>query len=421
MSVNILRRYNMAAVPKIKVALKLIVFIAILYLFIYNPIFTFLGIGSAKLIIALLIIYSLLNKRIFKFLIYFKIELFFIMLLFCYSLVTSFRANDVLFTQAYLFLIWFIESIFAPIVLIILFRNEFKKYSWDNIALAIGTSASVFTLILISSPEINEYVKFSLIHSSTTVAINDQFVRGFGFAEGLHGSYAMTQGLIFGICLRLIKEKWWYCLLILPIFISIAFNARTGLIAIPISLLILFLTYNFSYRITIFFIVLFLLFYNLDFSSIYFDNDIYKYEVTFDWIYKGFYDFIDILNGESSSNFRQTLLIDEAFFPSNTFEFIFGTGNFSADFNRVDNGYYYLLWFGGWLIVLIVFFLFIYMFSRIHIIQQDNYYTYLFFILLLIYSVKSNYLFNPSGISRLIGIYYVYSILNHKIKYKYLT
>ena len=126
------------------------------------------------------------------------------------------------------------------------------------------------------------------------MAINDQFVRGFGFAEGLHGSYAMTQGLIFGICLRLIKEKWWYCLLILPIFISIAFNARTGLIAIPISLLILFLTYNFSYRITIFFIVLFLLFYNLDFSSIYFDNDIYKYEVTFDWIYMGIYDFIDM-------------------------------------------------------------------------------------------------------------------------------
>ena len=52
-------------------------------------------------------------------------------------------------------------------------------------------------------------------------------------------------------------------------------------------------------------------------------------------------------------------------------------------------------------------------------LEKDHYYTFLFIILLLIYSVKSNYLFNPSAMSRLFGYYYVYNILNHKLKFKY--
>ena len=55
---------------------------------------------------------------------------------------------------------------------------------------------------------------------------------------------------------------------------------------------------------------------------------------------------------------------------------------------------------------------------RLNRIEKEKYYPYLFFSLLLIYTVKSNYLFNPSGMSRVIGLYYVYRILSFKITIK---
>ena len=400
----------------LNVRIKLFYFIIILYLYVYNPVFSFIGIGSVKLLLVFFIIYSLFNKKTLHYLFYFKVEFLFTILLVTYSLVTSLRSNELTFKQGYLFFIWFVESIYIPIVLIIIFINEFKKYSWEKLILIIGVIASLLSLILILNPELNEYVKYTLIVSSGEENDSYHFIRGFGFAEGLRGSYGMVQGMILGICLKEVRENWRYVIIILLLIISIAFNARTGLIAFPVSILILLFSFKFNIRFIISFIIILLLIYNIDFSSIEFISD---YQETFDWLNRGFRDLNAILQGDNSSHLGRTLLVDENFSPSNTFEFIFGTGNFGAGIDRVDNGYYYLLWFGGWLIMMIVFFFLIYMFSRLYLLQKDHYYTFLFFILLLMFSVKSNYLFNPSAISRLLGIYYVYTILNHKFKFKY--
>jgi hypothetical protein len=150
----------------------------------------------------------------------------------------------------------------------------------------------------------------------------------------------------------------------------------------------------------------------LNFALI-FDSFISNNQETFDWLSSGYEVVMASLQGDISVGATQTLLVDEKFMPSNLTSLLFGTGNFGPSIGRVDNGYYYYLWFGGWIFMSIIFLFLLYTFIRFSRIERIKYYPYLFFTLLLIFTIKSNYLFNPSGMSRVIGLYYVFRILSN--------
>ena len=390
---------------------KLIIFVLILYGYIYNPIFNVIGIGSVKVLLLIAIIYSFFNDSIFKSLVYFKTELLFILILVIYSFLSSLRSEVGLFTQAYLFIVWFIESIYLPVVIFIVFKKEMDKYQWDKLLITVGAIAAGITLILIFKPSLNDFVRYTLIQTSGKELDEYAFIRDFGLADGLRGAYPMTQGLILGLCLFALRKSLWYVLLILPLLVSIAFNARTGLLALPISLILLLVHFKFNFRLTLVFISLFLLI--LNFASI-FGSFISNNQETFDWLSIGYEEITANLQGDRTGVASEILFVDEKFIPPNTFSLLFGTGKFGPGLGRVDNGYYYYLWFGGWIFMSFLFLFLLYTFLRLNRIEKEKYYPYLFFCLILIYNVKSNFLFNPSGMSRVIGLYYVYRILSYK-------
>jgi hypothetical protein len=361
------------------------------------------------------IIYSFFNNKIFKSLVHFKAELIFVFILVIYSFLRSLRSEVGLFTQEYLYIVWFVESIYLPIVIYFVFKKDIDTYHWAKLLLTVGVLAAGITIILIFNPSLNAFVRYTLIQTSAEELDGYDLVRDFGLAEGLRGTYPMTQGLILGMCLFALRRSVWYALMILPLFVSIAFNARTGLLAIPISLILLLVHFKFNFRVILVFASLFLLI--LNFASI-FDSFISNNQETFDWLSIGYEELIANLQGDKTGGASETLLIDEKFMPSNTISLLIGTGNFGPSVGRVDNGYYYYLWFGGWIFMSIKFLFLLYTFIRINRIEKEKYYPYLFFFLLLIYTVKSNYLFNPSGMSRLIGFYYVYLILSYKTSIK---
>lgn len=390
---------------------SLIFFVLILYGYIYNPVFSVIGIGTVKILLFIAIFFSFLNTTIFKSLVHFKTELLFILILVIYSFLSSLRSEVGLFTQAYLYIVWFVESIYLPIVIYFVFKKDIDTYHWAKLVLTVGVLAAGITIILIFNPSLNAYVRYTLIQTSAEELDGYALVRDFGLAEGLRGTYPMTQGLILGMCLFALRRSVWYALMILPLVASIAFNARTGLLAIPISLILLLVHFKFNFRVILVFASLFLLI--LNFASI-FDSFVSNNQETFDWLSIGYEELIANLQGDKTGVASETLLIDEKFMPSNTISLLIGTGNFGPSVGRVDNGYYYYLWFGGWIFMSIIFLFLLYTFIRINRIEKEKYYPYLFFFLLLIYTVKSNYLFNPSGMSRLIGFYYVYRILSYK-------
>lgn len=394
-----------------RVALKLVFFIAILYAYIYNPVFKAIGIGSVKILLLFAIIYGLFNTRILKYLVYFKAELLFIVVLVIYSFLSSLRSEVVLLTQAYLYIVWFVESVFLPICFFEFFRKEQHEYRFDKLLISVGGVASVITLILIFYPSLNDFVRFNLIQTNADDYDKYILIRDYGLAEGLRGTYPMTQGLILGLCLFAVRRSVWYVLLILPLLASIAFNARTGLLALPISLILLLINFKFNFRVIIVFASLLILLLNFE---LIFTSFISNNQETFDWLSNGYEVVMSSLQGDMSVGATQTLLVDEKFMPSNFTSLLFGTGNFGPSIERVDNGYYYYLWFGGWIFMSIILLFLLYTFIRINRIEKEKYYPYLFFTLLLIYTIKSNFLFNPSGMSRLIGFYYVYRILTYK-------
>ncbi len=385
--------------------------VVLLYGYIYNPIFNIIGIGSAKILLIIAIIYSFFNNKIFKSLVYFKTELIFVFILVIYSFLSALRSEVGLFAQVYLYLVWFIESIYLPIVIFVVFKKVIDKYQWDKLLITVGVIAAVITILLIFNPSLNGFVRYRLIQTSAEELDGYALVRDFGLADGLRGSYPMTQGLILGLCLFALKRSVWYALLILPLVISIAFNARTGLFAIPVSLILLLVHFKFNFRVILVLASLLLLILNF---TLIFDSFIAKNEETFYWLSKGYEEVIANLMGDRTGVAYETLLVDEKFMPYNSISLLIGTGNFGPSVGRVDNGYYYYLWFGGWIFISIIFLFLLYTFIRINRIEKEKYYPYLFFFLLLIYTVKSNYLFNPSGMSRLIGFYYVYRILSYK-------
>jgi hypothetical protein len=394
---------------------NLIFLVLLLYGFIYNPIFSILGIGSTKILLIIAIIYSFFNNEIFKSLVHFKTELIFVFILVIYSFLSALRSEVGLFTQAYLYIVWFIESIYMPLVIFVFFKKEIDTYHWDKLLTTVGVIAAGITIILIFDPLLNAYVRHTLIQTNAEELDGYALVRDFGLADGLRGTYPMTQGLILGLCLFALRRSVWYALLILPLVVSIAFNARTGLLAIPISLILLLVLLKFNFRAILVFASLFILIFN--FASI-FDLFISNNQETFDWLLMGYEEVISNLQGDRTGVASVTLLIDEKFKPSNTISLFFGTGNFGPSIGRVDNGYYYYLWFGGWIFMSIIILFLLYTFIRLIRIEKEKYYPYLFFSLLLIYTVKSNFLFNPSGMSRLIGFYYVYRILSYKTSTK---
>lgn len=389
--------------------------VLLLYGYIYNPIFSIIGIGSVKILLIMAIIYSFFNNKIFKSLVHFKAELIFVFILVIYSFFSSLRSEVALFTQAYLYIVWFIESIYLPIVIFVVFKKVIDKYQWDKLLITVGVIAAGITIILIFNPSLNNFVRYTLIQTSGKELDEYALIRDFGFADGLRGVYPMTQGLILGLCLFAIRKSIWYALLILPLVVSIAFNARTGLLALPISLILLLVHFKFNIKVILVFASFFFLILN---SALIFDSFISNNQETFDWLSIGYEEVIANLKGDRTGVASETLLVNEKFISPNTISLLFGTGNFGPSLVRVDNGYYYYLWFGGWVFMSIIFLFLLYTFMRLNRIEKEKYYPYLFFSLLLIYTVKSNYLFNPSGMSRVIGLYYVYRILSFKITIK---
>jgi hypothetical protein len=388
--------------------LRLLYIILILYLYLYNPVFLAIGIGSFKIILVISLVFIIAKPHSILLLKKFKIEAFFVFILMIYLFINSLRTLVGPFEHSYITLVWFFESIVFPIFFIFLFKNELEKFGLENLLIITGTLASLVSIILLLNPGWNYFVRNSLIYYSAIDLEGYLEVRGYGIAESLFGSYAMIQGIILGICLYLIRKSIVFFVPVLPLIIAIAFNARTGLFAIPISLLLLVFTGRVNLRwIVIFGFCSVLIFYLFNFNNSFIENN----EQTFNWIFSGFDEVVASFTGDFGfSGSTATLLQEETFIPNNVFEFFFGTAQVGPNNEPVDNGYFRTLWFGGGVNLLLLLVFFGFMFYRLWRIDRNKYYILLLFVSCLFYNLKWNFLFVPSGISRLIGLYYVWNI-----------
>ena len=405
MSISINRIYSM---------FRLLLLVTILYLFLYNPIFLALGIGCIKPLLAIAVIYAFINNRVFKLLVQFKYEAIFTFIIIIYTLFTILRSNNLgVLLLPYQHFIWFLESIFLSVVIVIWFRKEFEQHGWEKLVVITGFIASLISLVLILNPGWNEFVRTSLISDSLVEDYKSWF-RGFGIAEGLSGSYGVIQGIIVGISLYTMRCHVLYVVPVLPLLISIAFNARTGFVAVIYSFMLLIAQRRYNRRLVATVLVISLIIgYVLNSEVEYIHYDIN----TIKWAMSSFDQTGDFLSGSSDGKTVFDTLFGEYFFyPDSAMGLLLGDVIIPFhDAKHSDVGYINEVMFGGIVYLLLLLSFLAYMHIRLSKKSTDKFYPIFFLVVLLIFNIKTTCLFIPNGVFRLFVLYYVLIITSSRL------
>lgn len=325
--------------------LKNIVFAVIIYIYIFNPVFIAVGIGSIKFLLLLALVYAINHQgTVKKYFAHYKEPsiLFFILLSYVLLIIIINKGNAI--NAPYSMFLWWIESFFIPIYLI---ENFFEKKNNIKVipyVLNVGFVASLISIFLLLNPNLNEYVLGGLIELPYENNLG-RWERCFGIAEGLTSSYGIIQGIFASIALLLFDRKHKvYLFYFLTMSIATIINARTGMI--PIILAIIFKLHysikqhNYLFPIVLVFVAFIViklitytgdgLVYTLDYATIFFTAS-YEYFV----------------KGEASDYYGS---IDTFLqIPSTLFGVIFGEGRtlFGAEINSSDISFVNQIFTGG--------------------------------------------------------------------------
>ena len=391
-----------------KSIVQYIFLLVVLYLYVHNPLFSFVGgMGSIKFLYLLVIVVILLfnydYRKVYK---SFKKETGVFFLLFLYTIFRSAFGGEPDFI--YTHFIFFIEITFVPFVLVVLFDrfglSEERKFV--RFILVLGTIAGLISTVCLLVPSVNNYIKYSL-----TVLLNsDQDFwdfRGFGLSDSLTGFYGFTQGAILALGLICVKNNKWF-LFFIPIFlVSILFNAIFAVV------LIVYLLYSRSIRLSIYIgigAIVVLLAYN------YLINTGTISDESIQFVSQIFEEGTEAYQTRSvtGSNTMTWLFERMVIFPDTFDEWIFGRG-FSL-FGRAgmqsDIGYVLHLNYGGLLYSFILLYLLILVFKRMRHYKLPAYFIILFLCVYLIANFKSNYL-NNTGTFRFMMFFYYVLVYNH--------
>jgi hypothetical protein len=383
--------------------LRIIFFLLILYLYIYNPIFQILNFGLIKILLLISISYLLLKSKVNIFFKLFKIELFFILLIIFYSFLRIIFWGTMI-SIPYLHIVWFLETFIISFYLVNAFPEKLNKININSIVVLIGTIASLISLYLILNPELNSYVRNNIIVDPIDSLGEVIVYRGFSIAENSSFGYGISQGIVLSICLFSIKKSKLFLVPIILIFISIIFNARTGVFPPILTMGLLFVTRN---RINIKGIILVGLLILFIYKA-FFEYNFFNLELdSIKWAFGFFTDSKDKLNGENSAGY-DSLLGDFIFFPDSIIGIIFGDGDIVFGKNRnSDIGYINQIFFGGIFYLLLLVIFLIYIFKNFFKYNLDWKLVFVFLIVLIIANYKGNALFVPNSFNRVIILYYV--------------
>jgi len=389
--------------------LKYIILFIFIYIYIYNPIFQILGFGLIKILLLISILYVLFKRTLFvNFIITFKQEIALTLLIATYAISTEMWGDNQGRMVAYKHIIWFLECFFIPIFFVAFFKDIFQSKNWENIIIFVGISASIITLFLIFNPGINAAIRSTVITDSLDVIGDSWDYRGFTIAEGSSYSYGIIQGLILSLCLLKIKENWLYILPILPLFISIIFNARIGLAPVAIVFVLMLLNKQFKIKYFLFISIIVIFGY-------WFVNDSFfakQNSDSLEWGLSIFEDTNNFLSGNDNGSNYTTLSDNMLFFPDSAINIVFGEGNdvFLGVNRNSDMGYVIQIFRGGvFYLLLLLSFLWI-IFKNSYLYAPNKILSILFVVTIIIVNIKGDAFFNSSSFFRLFIFYYIYSL-----------
>jgi hypothetical protein len=383
--------------------------ISVLYLYIYNPVFKFLGIGAIKFFWIPCLLYLVFKKNTIKYLNIFKLELFFIILLIFYVLFVTVMNNGNAYNVAYSHFLFIIECIIIPIILSVFFKDLILRISINKSFIVTGFTASLISIFLLIIPDLNLFVRQNIIIDDLDSADMGvlQYIRGFTISGESSFGYGIVQGLIFGISLFESKKSSKYFIPLFPLILSIMLNARVGFFMVIISLVLMVNKLNLKFVLFVVSIILIILF---SFSMV--SDDLLK---SLEWSLTFFEESMGFLKGDSSDNSTYNVLSDYIVFPNTLSGLMFGLGQIKIGFGS-DIGYVNHIFTGGIIYLFFMLLILLLIFLRFINFGLPRILTILFIFSILVVNLKGPGLFASQTFLRLIMFYYVFFGINKYCK-----
>lgn len=391
----------------IRVYVKLVILLLLLYFYLFNPLFFALNVvGSVKFVLLLGFIGLFLKKKAISFFKQFKFDFLLFLILVVYTFLATILGEGAAKDLPYMQFIWFLESYIISVFFYAYFSKIFEKFSFEKIIVWIGFLASIITVYLITHPAANLYVRSSVIMDSLDLLEKPEFYRGFSIAESSSYIYGILLGIIASISLLVLKKNMLYLFIIVFLLVAIMFNARTGLFIFAFSLILSLLRGEFNYKIIFYFISLMVVINIVFFTSSFYANN----EESFKWIFGAFNSTKSIDVNDENSNY--SFLYQMIFLPDTVMGFFLGNGKMPMNSSGgSDIGYIRHIYIGGILLLLIELSFLYYLFKRSITNSASKSIDYIFLSAILIANFKGDAFFVPSGFIRLFILYYVINVL----------
>lgn len=405
---------------KIKTIFSYISCSIILYLFIFDPhILMFRGRLSFSNIIAFVcFVYSFINfKILYSFWKLFKTEYFLGGLIVLYTVFRTLVGGDSGYISTH-FLLFVRLFIVIPFLFYLFSKLEGRVE--DNIVrilLIVGSVASLISLVCLLSPDINAYIKDSIIQYDEDDYLFDNEYRGFGLAGMLTSNFGYVQGFIACFGLFYLKDNKWFLPFILLIILSSLINARTGALIAFVGIVIWVFS-NKSFFSYIFVLITILAILNIENILLLMGVN----DKTLFWILSFMGEVTDVMSAGDvvSSTTAQSLFGYMIVWPENFEQWILGRGYsiFLDNIANSDMGWIIQLNYGGLVYVAGLYYLVFYMIKRLFH-NGAKWYAFLFTATFIIANTKGCVFPGFSLFYVLTMIYYINIIKGHNKKIKY--
>lgn len=358
--------------------------------------------------------YYLLYNRgaIPRFIMLFKVELLILTILLYYVFILDVLVykGNVYLTHVMYYLFEVLPTSYFIVSVI------FKKLSTDSIyryLIYLGTIAASISIISAIFVPVNEFLMYVLKGNDVATMYHG---RNYGFASGFLYSYPIGQGFIGVLCLIMIKTNKKYIISFILVLVSIAINARIGLM--PIIIYLGYSVYKFNLKFLLYlllFLVVFIFANNYGLFT--------PFQDIVDWNISMFHElsnqFFGTTFGKYGGGYTWFNWIYDHFliFPNSFFHWIFGEQIlvFYGIENHSDIGYINDLMYGGIFLVMLIGAFFIRIYWRL-LKLKDNKSVVIAFIIIgtyLIANIKGEF-FRPNSGNRVIILIFTYFIYNAK-------
>lgn len=397
---------------------KILIYI-ILYIYIYNPVFSFIGVGLVNVLLLASIVYAIVKwKRVQYYVGYYRKELKLSFLMILYLVIIKMVNGVQNYSEVVTMVLWQLTTVLIPIYLLEYVLPKFHIKDLLDFLLKVAFVAAVISILCLLFPQINQVVR-SIQITDELDAIKDGTVdyRCYGLATNLTSAYGAVQGVLASIALlKFDKNRPIYGVYFLFLMAAAAINARTGLLPIIIAVgyKVLSSFKRRPFKTAIYIVAI------LGVFSYFLAYVASLVPETFEFIAAFFNAIISfVLYGDTDGGAWFNMLETFIRFPDTLRGLIFGEGHTILEVGRFESsdiGFINQIFLGGLIFTLVLLYYEIRLYGKMWKVSHKDFIYMLLFMTAVLMNIKGMNFYISNSFTRLIMLLYFYQFYQKSLR-----